>query len=75
MLSTTALWRPRDASGLTGLTDLYEVVGRFSFQGEDDANLKAMSTLTTSLRAEVFTAVPSLARDIASKVLRREVQP
>src|SRR4051794_20437715 len=32
------LFQPEDAEGLTGLTDLYEVAGRFSFQGEDNKN-------------------------------------
>ena len=80
--STNGLWRPRDAANLTGLTDVYEVVGRFSFQGEDDANLKAMSTLTASLRAEVdrlrasfaeLARVPSLAHDHATALEEKEL--
>lgn len=39
---TASLWHPEDAAGLTGLTDVYEVLGRFTFQGEEDANLDAV---------------------------------
>ncbi len=80
--STAGLWRPLDAVNLTGLTDVYEVIGRFSFQGEDDANLKAMSTLSTSLRAEVdrlrasfaeLSRVPSLAHEHATGLEEKEL--
>ena len=48
-----ALWRPEDAQGLTGLTDVYEVVGRFSFQGEDNANLARIQLLVATGRNEI----------------------
>lgn len=80
--STAGLWRPRDPALLTGLTDVYEVVGRFSFQGEDDANLKAMATLSASLRAEVdrlrasfaeLSRVPTLAHEHATALEEKEL--
>ncbi|MFO0555666.1 MAG: hypothetical protein U0271_45230 [Polyangiaceae bacterium] len=45
------LFRPEDAAELTGLTDIYQVVGRFTFQGEDDANLARVSKLVETARA------------------------
>lgn len=39
------LWRPIDDAELEGLTDVYEVVGRFSFQGNEDANLARIEAL------------------------------
>src|SRR4051812_42020438 len=30
------LVRPEDEEGLSGLTDVYEVIGRFTFQGDDN---------------------------------------
>ena len=49
----SALWRAEDAHGLTGLTDVYEVVGRFSFQGEDNANLSRIQLLVATARNEI----------------------
>jgi hypothetical protein len=65
VLSTSALWRPRDPAQLASLTDVYEVVGRFSFQGDDDANLRAMTALVASLRAEVTAAVSLAEMNVA----------
>lgn len=48
-----ALVRPVDAEGLTGLGDLYEVVGRFSFQGEDNQNLSRLQALVSGARNEI----------------------
>ena len=48
-----ALWRPVDPEGLGGLTDVYEVVGRFSFQGEDGENLARVQALVSSARNEI----------------------
>ena len=82
MLSTTALWRPRDASSLTGLTDIYEVFGRFTFQGEDDANIAAVGALVKSLRAEIdrqraalkdLERVPALATTHAATLEEKEL--
>ncbi len=82
VLSTSALWRPRDPAQLASLTDVYEVVGRFSFQGDDDANLRAMSALVASLRAEVdrqrasfgeMARVPALAHEHATALEEKEL--
>lgn len=51
--SAERLWRPRDPAALQGVTDVHEVVGRFSFQGDDDANLRALAACVTSARAEL----------------------
>lgn len=51
--SYTALWRPEDAQGLSGLTDVYEVVGRFSFQGEENGNLSRVQLLVATGRNEI----------------------
>ena len=48
-----ALWRAEDATGLTGLTDVYEVVGRFAFQGEENANLARVQLLVATGRNEI----------------------
>lgn len=40
-----SLWRPEDDAELDGLTDVYEVVGRFSFQGNEDGNLARIESL------------------------------
>lgn len=60
--------------GRTAETALMAKV-RTEVSGRAEARRAELQTLRTSLRAEVLTAVPALARDIASKVLRREVQP
>lgn len=82
VLSTSALWRPRDPAQLASLTDVYEVVGRFSFQGDDDANLRAMTALVASLRAEVdrqrasfaeMARVPALAHEHATALEEKEL--
>ncbi|MBK8251696.1 MAG: hypothetical protein IPK82_03400 [Polyangiaceae bacterium] len=49
----TSLWKPEDSHGLTGLTDVYEVVGRFSFQGEDNQNLSRVQLLVATGRNEI----------------------
>lgn len=59
------LWRPADLAGLAGLTDVYEVVGRFSFQGEDGENLARVQALVSAARNEIVlqrTRLADLAR-------------
>jgi len=52
--TTDGLWRPRDAIHLQGLTDLYTVVGRFSYQGDlHDDNLTALRHCVDALDAEI----------------------
>ncbi|MCU0686315.1 MAG: hypothetical protein MUF34_29395 [Polyangiaceae bacterium] len=47
------LWRPEDVEGLEGLVDVYEVVGRFSFQGEEGENLARVQWLVSNARNEI----------------------
>ncbi len=47
------LWRPEDPVGLAGLVDVYEVVGRFSFQGEGGENLARVQWLVSNARNEI----------------------
>jgi hypothetical protein len=49
------LWRPEDLEGLGGLADVYEVVGRFSFQGEAGENLARVQWLVSHARNEIHT--------------------
>lgn len=48
------LWVPEDRADLSGLTDLYEVVGRFSFQGDDNENIARVQQLVAAARNEIF---------------------
>ncbi len=48
-----ALWRPQDRSELEGLLDVYEVVGRFSFQGQDNDNLARVQAVVSGARNEI----------------------
>ncbi|MCC6553639.1 MAG: hypothetical protein IT372_11550 [Polyangiaceae bacterium] len=59
------LWAPSDPEGLGGLTDVYEMVGRFSFQGEGNANLSRVQALVSAARNEIVvqrTRLADLAR-------------
>ena len=49
-----ALWKPSDAE-LSGLTDVYEVVGRFAFQGDDDENLRRVESWVRSARTTILS--------------------
>lgn len=44
------LWRPEDEAGLSGINDVYQVAGRFSFQGERDENLARVAALVALAR-------------------------
>jgi tetratricopeptide (TPR) repeat protein len=48
-----SLWRPRDRQNLSGLNDLYEVAGRFSFQGDDNENLSRLQQVVAGARNEL----------------------
>jgi len=50
---TAALWSPDDRAGLTGIHDHYEVIGRFTFEGEDRANLRAFALALDALEARI----------------------
>ena len=76
-----ALFRPVDEAGLSGLTDIYEVVGRFSFQGDRDDNLARVQALVSTARNEIVTArlrlsdlalLPETARAAAGKLATTE---
>jgi hypothetical protein len=71
------LWKPEDAEGLTGLTDVYEVVGRFSFQGEENANLARVQAIVAGARNEIaaqrariaeLAKLPAAAREAAGRI-------
>jgi hypothetical protein len=49
------LFRPEDEDGLTGMVDVYEVAGRFSFQGDDNENLGRVQALVSGARNEIVT--------------------
>jgi hypothetical protein len=55
------LWRPEDPDGLGGLTDVYEVVGRFAFQGDDNANLGRVQAVVSGARNEIHAQRARLA--------------
>lgn len=76
-----ALWQPQDPKDLSGLTDVYEVVGRFTFQGVDNENLARVQALVSSARNEVHAQrlrlaelrkVPELARATADRLASEE---
>ena len=48
-----ALWKPQDPLNLNGLNDLYEVAGRFTFQGEDGENLGRVQEVVAIARNEI----------------------
>jgi len=48
-----ALWQPEDPDDLGGLVDVYEVVGRFSFQGVENENLQRVQALVSAARNEI----------------------
>jgi hypothetical protein len=76
-----ALFRPEDEEGLTGLTDLYEVVGRFTFQGDNNENLARVQALVSGARNEVvdqrmrlvdLAKLPDVARVVAGRLAGEE---
>jgi hypothetical protein len=81
--SVDGLWRPRDPAALLGLTDVYEVPGRFAFQGDDDGNLRALADRVTAARAELarqltrleqLAAVPARISAAAESMERTELE-
>lgn len=64
-----ALWWPVDEKDLSDLNDIYEVVGRFRFQGEDNANLQHVQWLVAGARNEIVTQRTRLSdlRDLPAK--------
>src|SRR5689334_4784381 len=75
------LWSPEDPARLSELTDVYEVVGRFSFQGEDNKNLARVQALVSGARNEIVSQrgrvadllrLPDLGRAAASRLAAQE---
>ena len=73
----SALFRPEDEEALCGLTDIYEVVGRFTFQGEDNDNLARVQALVSEARNEIVAQrmrladlgkLPDAARAVAARL-------
>jgi hypothetical protein len=82
-LSAEGLWRARDPVGLQGITDVYEVPGRFSFQGDDDGNLRALAERVAAARAELtrqltrleqLGAAPARISAVAESMERTELE-
>jgi hypothetical protein len=81
-LNTHALWKPADPATLSGLTDVYEVVGRFTFQGEDDGNIAAFAAVLKATQGDVeaqrawlaaLSKVPSGATRLAEGLSQQEL--
>jgi hypothetical protein len=75
------LWQPTDPKDLSDLDDIYEVAGRFSFQGEDNANLRRIQALVAGARNEIVAQknrladlqmLPAQARATASRLAADE---
>ncbi|MBI5533908.1 MAG: hypothetical protein HY898_14395 [Deltaproteobacteria bacterium] len=78
-----ALWNPQDVVELSGLTDVYEVVGRFTFQGQDGENLARVQTVVSAARNEAqaqrarladLARLPALARTCADRLAAEEMR-
>ncbi|MCL2823278.1 MAG: hypothetical protein FWD57_04740 [Polyangiaceae bacterium] len=76
-----SLWLPNDEKDISGLTDVYEVVGRFSFQGEDDENLARVQAIVSRARNEIhvqrtrlkeLTKLADIARNSADRLESEE---
>jgi hypothetical protein len=75
------LWSPVDPDKLADLTDVYEIAGRFSFQGEDNKNLQKVQALVSSARNEIVAQrgriadlqrLPDLGRASAGRLAAQE---
>jgi hypothetical protein len=75
------LFWPEDEEALGGLTDVYEVVGRFTFQGNDDDNLHRVQALVSGARNEIvaqrmrladLAKLPDAARAVAARLAAEE---
>ena len=78
-----ALFKPTDEEGLTGLNDIYEVVGRFSFQGDENENLQRVQALVSGARNQIvaermrladLARIADLARASAARIDAEEAQ-
>ena len=75
------LWGPTEGATLSELNDVYEVVGRFSFQGEDNKNLARVQALVSGARNEIVNQrgrvtdllrLPGLGRAAAARIAAQE---
>jgi hypothetical protein len=76
-VALASLWKPKDLQGLSGLNDLYEVAGRFSFQGDDNENVASVQVLVSAARNELhalrtrlqdLAKLPDAARSAAARL-------
>lgn len=77
------LVRPEDPENLAGLTDVYEVVGRFTFEGEAGENLRRVQALVSEGRNRVLVEerrldelarLPELAKATAERLRAEELE-
>ncbi|MBK9265297.1 MAG: hypothetical protein IPM54_36625 [Polyangiaceae bacterium] len=75
------LWWPVDEKDLSDLNDIYEVVGRFGFQGDDNENLQHVQWLVAGARNEIVTQrtrlsdlreLPAKSKAAAARILAAE---
>ncbi len=75
------LWWPVDEKDLSDLNDIYEVVGRFGFQGDDNKNLTHVQWLVAGARNEIVAQrarladlreLPVKSRAAAARILAAE---
>jgi len=75
------LWWPVDEKDLSDLNDIYEVVGRFGFQGDDNGNLQRVQWLVAGARNEIvlqrarlsdLRELPSKSKAAAARILAAE---
>lgn len=76
-----SLWWPVDEKDLSDLNDIYEVVGHFKFQGDDNANLQHVQWLVAGARNEIVAQrsrlsdlreLPAKSRAAAARILAAE---
>jgi len=76
-----ALWWPVDEKDLSDLNDIYEVVGHFKFQGDNNANLQHVQWLVAGARNEIVVQrtrlsdlreLPAKSRAAAARILAAE---
>lgn len=75
------LWWPVDEKDLSDMNDIYEVVGRFCFQGDDNDNLQHVQWLVAGARNEIVNQrarltdlreLPSKAKAAAARIWATE---
>ena len=71
--SAERLWRPRDPAALQGITDVYEVPGRFAFQGDTIAHalLGLAEGVSSRMRLDVVGIGPDQDRTFLAALAAR----